>query len=199
MDLFTVTREPANKHALCHGLDIAGEAIRPQSSRPSGTIGIRNLVCRKDRIFLFLRFEDSRLHTMQALSRLQRRILALLEEAGELDLVAMINSVAIPKGHPEELEAVRTALIGLLSLGLVTLGYELLPISADNIPLEKQAALQLLERLDCLTEWSDDIMYWQINPRMPLYNIVVTDSGYETAKRILEEDGWPAEPLPEYE
>ena len=136
---------------------------------------------------------------MQALSRLQRRILALLEEAGELDLVAMINSVAIPKGHPEELEAVRTALIGLLSLGLVTLGYELLPISADNIPLEKQAALQLLERLDCLTEWSDDIMYWQINPRMPLYNIVVTDSGYETAKRILEEDGWPAEPLPEYE
>ncbi|HMP03213.1 MAG TPA: hypothetical protein PKD86_04575 [Gemmatales bacterium] len=136
---------------------------------------------------------------MQRLSRLQRRILALLEEAGEDSLGTLINTVAIPKGSPDELLATQKALKGLVGAGLIQLGFELRPISYHTTLLSSKDATRLLDQLDNAMQWSPAVGYWIGREGVPLYNVQVTDSGYETAKTILEEDGWPTQPLPGYE
>jgi hypothetical protein len=69
---------------------------------------------------------------MSNLTSLERRILALLEEAGEHSLGGLINSVSIPKGRPEELKAVAKALRTLLKNDLVSIGYLLLPVRTQT-------------------------------------------------------------------
>lgn len=135
---------------------------------------------------------------MAHLSRVQRRILALLEEAGELELVSMINTVAYPKGDPREISAMQDALGGLYDHGYITLSCWLRPLS-KTIELKSEDVHKLLGRLTHLVVWSPETGFWKATPRTPFYNIEVTDHGYETACEILEEEGYPNEPLSAYE
>ena len=54
-------------------------------------------------------------------SRLQRRILALLQEAGEESVFTLANRVAEPTGDPAEMSAMCEAITGLYDAGLVEL------------------------------------------------------------------------------
>ena len=58
---------------------------------------------------------------MAFLTRVQRRILALLEEAGEENVLALVNTVARPTGELADIRALQHAMLGLLEGGLVVI------------------------------------------------------------------------------
>jgi hypothetical protein len=109
----------------------------------------------------------------------------------------MVNSVSFPRGQKQEVPAMRDALLGLLDSGLISLTYWLLPLK-KTFPLAPDDARSLLKDLPSLVYWSPEECFWQIVPRAPLYLIEVTDAGYQVACQILEEEGYPNEPLDGY-
>jgi hypothetical protein len=65
--------------------------------------------------------------------------------------------------------------------------------------LSRDEAEKLLDDIKFAFRWSLEVGYWLGREGVPEYYVEVTDAGYQLALRILEEDGWPAEPLPECE
>ena len=52
------------------------------------------------------------------------------------------------------------------------------------------AALAHLEQVDSLLAWSAAAGLWTWNSATPRTEILLTDSGFVTAKDVLSEDGW---------
>ena len=134
---------------------------------------------------------------MAFLTRVQRRILALLEEAGEENVLALVNTVARPTGELADIRALQHAMLGLLEGGLVVIA-----TSSDMI-LEScntsfSEGVSLLNGVPDRTEWADDSRTWKWTKAVPLVEIRLTPRGEALAHQVLTEDGWPDQPLDSY-
>ena len=119
----------------------------------------------------------------------QLRILAELEEAGEEELVALLNTaVDKTRGHPEEVALFREAMEQLIDKGLVLMapqnepGKRLVEVDA------KQSLTMLSEVLGSLIFGADDL-HWTADPFVYTY-AVLTDAGRLAAKKLLGERGY---------
>ena len=131
---------------------------------------------------------------MTELTKLQRRILALLEEAGEDHLLRTYQHRPQARGMPEEILAMRDALDGLIRAGLVTMAVSRNNTTLRLIPLKRDKAISLLQEAINFIKWSEDHGLWEWNGTLPCPDVVVTRSGLAMARKVLSEDGWPATP-----
>jgi hypothetical protein len=133
------------------------------------------------------------------LTRLQRRILALLEEAGEEGLCSLTNSVARPRDANNELQAMMDALLGLLNAGFIEVAVSRDSVSLQWVSLPDEEATSLVRNIAAFVEWSRGERLWLWNSDLPHPEIVVTTSGMTMAQQVLSEDGWPEKPLHSYD
>jgi len=119
----------------------------------------------------------------------QLRILAELEEAGEEELVALLNTaVDETQGRPEEVALFREAMEQLIDKGLVLMapqnkpGKRLVEVDA------KQSLAMLSEVLGSLFFGADDL-HWTADLGARSY-VVLTPAGRSASERVLGERGY---------
>lgn len=132
------------------------------------------------------------------LTKLQRRVLALLEEAGEDRLTALMNSAGKPQGVTSEVELMRVAIAGLVAADYLVFARRD-AVSHHLIPSAASEAATLLKTFANLVTWSPDERLWVSAGQSHDLEVLLTDSGIELARRVLLEDGWPTEPLDRYD
>ena len=131
---------------------------------------------------------------MYNLSHLQKKILAILQEAGSDNVTAVMAHLGEHVGNHGEIEYIRLAIVGLVRNELVQIAREHRTGACDVVSDEEQA-IDLLKTLEGLVEWCAVSCRW--NPKrdsdwIPI--IILTTKGRLLAQRILTEDGWPKRP-----
>lgn len=130
---------------------------------------------------------------MEEFSELQQRVLSELEEAWQLELDCMLNTIIEPVGDPRELHDYRRALIGLIQSDDVRMGLE---TSVLNKPgeLSKSASLEMVRRLDEWLAFDAGINHWFADAgdrtKNPFPVVYLTEAGDAKAFRILDERGY---------
>ncbi|MGD9724689.1 MAG: hypothetical protein AB7O59_20675 [Pirellulales bacterium] len=132
------------------------------------------------------------------LTRLERRILALLEEAGEENVVSLTNSVANPQGACHEIDNFVGALITLLNAGLIELASKRDESTLRWVGLPKVESQSRLNELQNSLQWNTEKGIWNWAGAGERPEAILTSSGRKTARQVLSEDGWPTEPLGDY-
>lgn len=127
---------------------------------------------------------------MTEFTQMERRVLAVLEEAGEENLAALFNTVR--RSDPSAgISEYGNALIRLLSRRLIELASARDQSSRQWVPFDFDVALSHLEQLNSLLAWSTATRIWTWNSTTPRTEVLLTDSGSTAAKNVLSEDGWP--------
>lgn len=128
------------------------------------------------------------------LNKLQRFIISLMEEAGEEDLVTLINSSIEANGNLLEIQALEEALKGLIVARLVEISsYDNSKNAWASISLEN--GLAYIENALPQFTWNKHKNLWTIEDTPELKQIILTDDGLVLSSRILNEDGWPNEKI----
>ena len=114
---------------------------------------------------------------MRILTKLQRRILALLEEAGEEEFGTLTNTVARATGTPREIHVMCSALASLLGDGLIEIAQGRDEASLQWISLPRGEALANLQDLNAHVEWIARGGYWKARPEFTATEVLLTDLG----------------------
>src|SRR5262249_19522779 len=136
---------------------------------------------------------------MTTFTRLQRRILSVLEEPGGYDFAVLTNTVANSNGAVSEIDAMSTALIGLANTNFVELATARDPITRRGIALPKDSAFALLSELRAHVNWSAEKRLWTWTTDSFRCEVMLTEIGIAMAQQILSEEGYPERPLESYE
>jgi hypothetical protein len=122
-------------------------------------------------------------------SKLQRLILAALEEAGEDHLSALMNTVISGRGRRAEVTAMRDALQGLQSAGLIRLARSRDKATLELVPLDESQSRFIVQSLESYLAWSDSKNIWTLLADHSDIEILLTEAGKMAARRILSEGG----------
>ena len=125
-------------------------------------------------------------------SELERAIFIALEEAGEENLSALLNTV---KGHSGErvkgeIDSFRMASTNLVNSGFVEIARFRNQESKLWIPMPKRESLSLLQQLESLLRWSDSDQLWIWSSSSPRAEVLLTASGIDAAREVLSNHGW---------
>src|SRR5258707_15844468 len=131
------------------------------------------------------------MNVVDGLPKLARLILANLEEAGEDDLAALLNTVTKKDGSAEEVSRFCAALRNLIQKNLLVIATRRDDISRSWIPLNNSGSLDLVANTELLLQWHPKDHLWNIPQNTFRPHAVLTDAGVGAARRVLEEDGWP--------
>lgn len=132
------------------------------------------------------------------LTPLQRRIMALLEEAGEEEFCTLINTAAKPRGSYTEILDMQEAIAALMLSGLVSIAVDRDSVALDLIPLPYGEGKSVLSGVERLIQWSSDKDRWAWYSQGARIEVVVTDLGQIVARSILKEEGYPSKKLENY-
>jgi hypothetical protein len=128
---------------------------------------------------------------MNSLTSLQRKILALLEEAGEEDLSTLISSVRGRLGHSGEIEEMISALVDLVHLRLVQIATRRDVNTLRWAPISAEESVVLLDASRDKLQWSATERLWRWPKAQVRLEVLLTHEGLQTAHEALAEDGWP--------
>lgn len=121
---------------------------------------------------------------------IQQRLLALLEEAGEETISALVNSVGQCNGSPSELDIVIESLISLTQQSLVCCASRRDEKTLKWIPINPTNSHALLAKLRENIRWFPDERLWKWDvPTSPLV-VLLTDAGLQKARKLLATHGW---------
>lgn len=120
----------------------------------------------------------------------ERRILAVLEEAGEDDFCALINTMMRCVGDEHETRDMIGALISLERRGLVEFATSRDEQTLEWLPLTRKEAMGKLSELPLHLTWSVDNLYWQWISMDKRLDVLVTPAGHSMAEEILRRYGW---------
>jgi len=131
---------------------------------------------------------------LKQLTRLQRLVIAALEEAGEENVACLINTLRKQQsGSPEEVETMIAAIAGLIRVDLVRIAVFRDPVALHLVDLSKEESLAAISGVGRLLEWSNRERIWSWRNQQTLFEVVTTKAGKGAAEQILSEDGWPSE------
>src|SRR5262245_4021301 len=122
---------------------------------------------------------------MSALSKLERDILAFLEEAGEEHISSLLNTAKRCRGSADEVHSYRGALKALIDADLIELARDKGKRLRKLISLPKSESLLILADLDSHLKWSISDQLWQDVSPSPGIDVVITDAGMTAALEIL--------------
>jgi hypothetical protein len=122
----------------------------------------------------------------------QRKIFAILEEAGEESVTSLLNTCRTCRGSSQEVQWLSTVLRDLMDKGFIEITDRRDPSSRTWIPLPVSASRSLLSELAALMKWSvaDQAWKWAAEGT-PLVYVLLTDKGLDAARRFLRQYGWP--------
>jgi hypothetical protein len=123
-------------------------------------------------------------------THVERRVLALLEEAGEEDIATLVNTVINSRGLVSEIQVIRSALNSLLMRGLIEIARSRDETTRQWIAVSREQAVELLQQLTTNLNWSDDEQIWKWQHGLPRAETVLTSAGVVAANNVLREDGW---------
>jgi len=129
-------------------------------------------------------------------TELERDILATLEEAGENDLAALLNTVRECRGSIDEIEAYRAALTRLVKNNFLDIAKFRGKVSRRWIQLAQHESIALVTNVGSLLHWSPLDRLWNFPGGSPRLQVVLTDAGLAVAREILSKHGWPLERAP---
>ncbi len=127
---------------------------------------------------------------MTKLDQMERKVLAVLEEAGEENVAALFNTIR-QSDTAANIGEYQTALIRLLQRAFIQLAAVREETSRRWIPIDFSTALSQLGQVNTLLAWSTANRLWTWHSTTPRIEILLTDSGFIAAKDVLLEDGWP--------
>jgi hypothetical protein len=116
---------------------------------------------------------------MAVLTNLQRRILSLLEEAGEEEFCTLTNTVAKAEGRAAEIEVMSKTLSELMNAGLIELARARDAASLRWVAVSTTEAQAFFEDLGKYVEWSMRDRLWTWHSKMPTAEVLLTDSSVE--------------------
>lgn len=116
--------------------------------------------------------------------RLQHRIFGVLEEAGEDQIVTLINTVITPPRTSSELQALGSVLIDLTTDGMIE-------IAIGRNVMARENSVALLKELNSLVEWYPAAQAWRCREEEPCVEVFLTAVGTAMADRMLSQYGWP--------
>jgi len=125
-----------------------------------------------------------------ALNRIEQKILAVLEEAGEDYVVALINTLYRPTGDVREVASVTDALLTLNQKSLVEFEKEYCQEGWRTLPVNRTAVRRELEELRQKVTWSPVRHCWEAHGRTVWLRVVLTQLGMLVSERLLREYGW---------
>ena len=128
--------------------------------------------------------------TNRQLSVLQRRILSVLEEAGEDDLAALTNTVCSRTGSADEISDVAQALLGLMGDHLIAIARFRDSKSLEWIPLPNGEPQSILSELEMFLQWMGDESLWKWDAERSRLEVILTKLGKSCALKVISEDGW---------
>jgi hypothetical protein len=132
---------------------------------------------------------------MTSLNKLERDILATLEEAGEDDLASLLNTVREGHGSSDEINAFRIAVTHLIKDDFLEIARFRDKISQHWNSVPKPESVALAAGLASLLHWSAGNQLWNFPDGSPRLQVVLTDAGLVAAREILSQDGWPVRKL----
>ena len=128
---------------------------------------------------------------IKGLSELERRILANLNEAGEENASALLNSTLRCSGEEMEVTRYLAALRGLYSHGLIEFA-----TSRDgstlkwNVLARDHETAKIIDELYAQMTWESGSQIWRWNCDKPRLVILLTEIGIEESHDILDIFGW---------
>lgn len=128
---------------------------------------------------------------MELFSPLERDVLAALEEAGEENVAALLNTVGAKAHSVIDVEKVKTALMCLLDQGLLEIALRRDESSRRWLPLRRIESAVLIGQLGVLLFWSASEGIWKWESSSPRMNIILTEAGLAASRQILAEYGYP--------
>lgn len=126
---------------------------------------------------------------MSRLTESQCRIICLSEEAGEDGFVAIGNSVTARTGRCEELIAYIADVSSLLHQELLTLATSRDPSTLQWISLSREEAALRLDAIVSRVMWSTDERMWRWNSSEPRFQVILSDTGINEARKFLSVEG----------
>lgn len=126
-------------------------------------------------------------------TKLESAILATLEEAGEDNLAALLNTVgdAGTQQVGNKIDEFGTALSKLIDGGFLELATSRDESSRRWIPLSGPESLQVLRQLDSFFDWSKADKVWVWSSSSPRVEALLTRAGIRAANEVLSQGGWP--------
>ena len=123
----------------------------------------------------------------------ENKILAILEEAGEEGIAALLNTVnsAGAHGFEDEIEAFGRALTRLINSGLLAIASVRDSDSRHWIPLPNSEAVSLVRGLESALHWSEIDKLWIWSSSSPRAEVILTATGKVAARKVLSQGGWP--------
>jgi hypothetical protein len=132
------------------------------------------------------------------LTRIERRILALLEEAGEENIATLLHTVAFSSGNDRDVQILITAVSRLNNAGYVEIGTSSNDATEPQTAADARDSRMLLNTVAQAFKWNPALNSWEWISVSPVPQIFLTRSGLEVAQDILEVEGYPIEQLEQY-
>jgi len=124
-----------------------------------------------------------------SIDELQQRIVSELEEAGEQELITLLNTVAdFRQGRAEEITLYRDAVHGLIGKGLVLMAPERVRGNA-TVEVDATRSCQMVNDVLDGLYFVEAEFYWTRTPFIYSY-VVATEAGMARARAILGERGY---------
>jgi hypothetical protein len=127
------------------------------------------------------------------LTKLENAVLMMLEEAGEENLAALLNSVKdLGALHStNEIDEFRMVLIHFVENSFLEIARSRDEASKRWIPLPRRESISLLRKLDSLLRWSNTEKLWTWSSSSPRLAALLTNAGTTAARETLSKRGWP--------
>ena len=119
--------------------------------------------------------------------RLQARMLAILEEAGEEEIGTFVNMLLRHKGEGRELEAIVEALEPLVSSSLIHLAKEVQSCGLERLSSNEET--EILTDLPHSFHWDDDSSMWRPKKEEDFLYAILSERGMKEAHRVLARHG----------
>ena len=125
---------------------------------------------------------------MIEIDELGRRILSELQEAGEENIAAMINTIIDPTGNADEVNSMEEALDSLVRAGLVRVALSTDP-TKKLVPLSADESLAISAKIGTLLRFRTSDSHWTWSQDLKAH-MVVTATGRARADEVLEQYGY---------
>lgn len=122
---------------------------------------------------------------LNLLSRIRRHVLITLEEAGEDDLCALVNTINARNGTAVPLECARSVVKELIAGGILQLAQSRVTDLRRWSPMPTHDADALVMSLERLMRWDSDAEMWRWDPQQPRTQVLLTPLGQEAAAKSL--------------
>lgn len=124
---------------------------------------------------------------MTDIAELNDRILSEMEEAGEENVLCLLNMTTQPTGQPSDISSLQKALSLLVTRRLVVIALE--RRSDGLVMLDENSSLTVIAGISAHFLFDENEHDWNCAREFEIPNVVLTDEGRSQAREIVKSRG----------